>query len=148
MTISLSSKIFNVQTAAFDNAFQCTNRNRFASVHGNNHLPSISVAPFLVTAGLTDEIEPVLPQNFDDVFCVANWKSLAHGSETSTSFAFLFRGISDGSNQRANASLAFSIASFSVSPAEAQPGNSGKTADHRLASASNSTNNRKFMFQN
>jgi hypothetical protein len=37
------------------------------------------------------------------------------------------------------------MASASVSPAVAQPGNSGNTADQRLACGSNSTNNRNFI---
>jgi hypothetical protein len=48
-------------------------------------------------------------------------------------------------NQRPSASFAFATASSSVSPALAQPGNSGKTADQRFASGSNSTITRSFM---
>ena len=66
-------------------------------------------------------------------------KGPAHGTVTSTSFAFLcnFNGL--GANHRASASRAFCTASASVSPALPQPGSSGKTADHRFASGSNST---------
>lgn len=50
-----------------------------------------------------------------------------------------------GSNQRAKASFALAMASASVSPALAQPGNSGKTADQRWLSLSNSTTMRSFI---
>jgi hypothetical protein len=49
-----------------------------------------------------------------------------------------------GSNQSESASFALAIASSSVSPAEAQPGNSGKTADQRFVLSSKFTNKRKF----
>jgi len=88
----------------------------------------------------------VLSQYFDDFFCVANWKTAAHGTASSNSFAPFASFMGAGSNHKARASLAFSIASASVSPAVAQPGNSGKTADHRLISGSNSSRRRNFIF--
>jgi len=56
--------------------------------------------------------------------------------------------ISEGLNHNFRASLALLIASSSVSPAEAQPGSSGKTADHRFVRGSNSTRRRNFMATN
>lgn len=51
----------------------------------------------------------------------------------------------DGSNHRSRASFALRMASSSVSPADAQPGSSGKNAAHLLVSGSCSTTNRSFM---
>src|SRR5262249_62121409 len=51
----------------------------------------------------------------------------------------------EGSNQSSNASMAFAMASSSESPADAQPGNSGKTADQRLTVGSNLTTARNFI---
>jgi hypothetical protein len=51
----------------------------------------------------------------------------------------------EGSNHNSNASIALRTASSSVSPAEAQPGSSGKTADQRFVSGSCSTTKRSFM---
>jgi hypothetical protein len=53
-------------------------------------------------------------------------------------------GTSAGSNHSANASFAFATASSSVSPALAHPGSSGKTADQRCTSGSNSMTRRSF----
>jgi hypothetical protein len=50
-------------------------------------------------------------------------------------------------NQSASASLALDTASSSVSPAVAQPGSSGKAADHRLVVGSYSRRSRKFMLE-
>lgn len=51
---------------------------------------------------------------------------------------------SAGSNQSANVSFAFATASSSVSPALAHSGSSGKTADQRCTSGSNSMTRRSF----
>jgi hypothetical protein len=87
----------------------------------------------------------ICTQNFNDFFCIANWMVLAQGRESSSNLAPLPNFIGDGSNQSVNASLAFSTASASVSPALAQPGNSGKTADHLLVLGSNSMSSRNFI---
>src|SRR5947207_15835850 len=76
---------------------------------------------------------------------VANWKAATQRSDTSKSLALFLTLSSEGSNQSAKASRALSIASCSESPAEAQPGSSGKTADQRLARGSNSTSNLNFI---
>jgi len=55
----LSTEIFHVQAAAFDDAFQRPDRNGFASVHGHNHLPAIFVTPFLMAAGLRHQFKAV-----------------------------------------------------------------------------------------
>ena len=140
-----SAEVFHVQAAALDDAFQRADGNGFASVHGHNHLPAISMTPFLMAAGLRHQFKAVLAQNFDDFLGVANWESSAHGTASSISFAPLFILTGAGSNQSSNASFALAMASASVSPAEAQPGSSGKTADQRFVSGSNSTKSRNFM---
>jgi hypothetical protein len=116
-------------------------------MHGNYYLPAILMTPFLMTARLSDKLKAVLVQNLEDFLCVANWKSPTHGTASSTNFAPLFSFTGTGSNQSCNASFAFAIASCSVSPAEAQPGNSGKTADQRFVSGSCSTKSRNFITQ-
>jgi hypothetical protein len=63
-----------------------------------------------------------------------------HVSTTSKTFASAGKSTGVGSNQSSRASFAFWIASSSVSPAEAQPGNSGKNAAQRFVPESCSTN--------
>jgi hypothetical protein len=140
-----SAKFLNVQAAAFNDAFQGADGNGFAPVHGHDHLPAIFMTPFLVTPGLRHQREAMLPQYFDNFFRVANWKPSAHGTASSINFAPLFILTGAGSNHSSNASFALAMAFASVSPAEAQPGSSGNTADQRLASGSNSTSRRSFM---
>ena len=140
-----SEEIFHGQAAAFNDTFQSADGNGFAAVDGYYHLPTAFVTLFLVTAGLRDQAEAVFAQYFDDFLGVANWKSPAHGTASSMSFAPLRSLTGAGSNQNSNASLALATASSSVSPAEAQPGSSGKTADQRFVSGSSSTKRRNFM---
>jgi len=139
------SEICHIQTAAFNDTFERAEGNGFAAMHSYNHLAAIFMPPFLVAAGLCNQNKTVVSQNFDDFLGIANWKPLAHGKASSTSLAPLFSLTGEGSNQRDSASFALATASASVSPADAQPGSSGKTADQRLVSASNSTNKRNFM---
>lgn len=140
-----STKCIYAQSAAVNNAFQRANGNGFAGVHCHDHLAAILVPPFLVAAGLGNHHKTILAQNFDNVSCAANWVPSTHGTASSIILAPLGNFIGAGSNQSARASWAFVTASSSVSPAVAQPGNSGNTADHRLASGSNSINNRNFI---
>jgi hypothetical protein len=142
-----SSEIVGIQTASLDDAFQGANRDRFAPVDCENHLPPVFVPPLLVAAPLRDDAESVLPQNSGDILSCANREPLAHGKESSTSFAPLVNSTGEGSNQSSSASRAFAMASASESPADAQPGNSGNTADQRLAAGSNSTTARNFIHQ-
>src|SRR5688572_15864546 len=102
------------------------------------------MTPFLVTAPLARENESVLLQDLRDFSRAANGKSPAHGSANSSTLAPWGNGTSAGSNHSANASFAFATASSSVSPALAHPGSSGKTADQRCASGSNSMTRRSF----
>lgn len=76
---------------------------------------------------------------------IADREAAAHGRATSNTFAPAGIANDEGSNQRSSASRAFCTASSSVSPAEAQPGNSGKKAAHRSVSASRSTTSRSFI---
>ena len=112
---------------------------------GDDDLSSVGVTPFLVAAALIHKRETMSAQHTDDVVGVADWEVPAQGRASSTSLAFLRSLTGDGSNQRASASLALAMASSSVSPAVAQPGNSGNTADQRFDCASSSTSNLNFM---
>jgi len=114
-------------------------------MHGHDHLPPIGMTPFLMTASLADQKETVFSQHSDDFFAVANWIAAARGTANSKSLAPLLNLTGAGSNHKTRASFALAMASSSVSPADAQPGSSGKTADQRFASGSNSTNKRNFM---
>ena len=114
-------------------------------MHGHDHLPAVFVAPFLMAPGLRHQREAMFSQDSDNFFGAAHWEPAAHGTASSINFAPLFNLTGEGSNHKARASFALAIASASVSPADAQPGSSGKTADQRLASASNSTSKRNFM---
>jgi len=138
------TKHIHVQAAAFDDVLKRANRDWFAAVICDDHLPPVRMPPFLMTAALACENESVLLQNLRDFSRVADRKSPAHGTASSSTLAPCGSGTSEGSNQRANASFAFATASSSVSPALAHPGNSGKTADHRCTSGSNSITRRSF----
>jgi hypothetical protein len=70
---------------------------------------------------------------------------LAQGTESSKILARLGNLILEGFSQSASASRAFSTASASVSPALAQPGTSGKTADQRSVNLSFSTTTLNFI---
>ena len=143
----ISTKSLHVQAAAFNNAFEGADGDGFAAMHGHNHLSAIFVTPFLVAARLGNHRKTMLAQNFDDFPCAANWIPVAHGTASSIIFAPLGNLTGAGSNQSASASVALVTASASVSPAVAHPGISGNTADQRLASGSNSTNNRNFIIR-
>src|SRR5438552_11308677 len=124
---SSSAKLLDAQFSALDNAFQRANRYWPASMIGHDHLASIGMSPFLMTASLSNFDKVVTSQDTNDIVRAANGKALAHYAETSINLADSARGISVGSNQSSRASFALAIASSSVSPAEAQPGISGKT---------------------
>src|SRR5438045_1539213 len=138
------SKYIHVEAAAFDDVFERANRDWFAAVIGDNHLPTVRMSPFLMTATLAHEDESVLLQDLRDFSRAADRKSPAHGSASSSTLAPCGSGTSAGSNHSANASFAFATASSSVSPALAHPGSSGKTADQRCTSGSNSMTRRSF----
>jgi hypothetical protein len=127
------TKIINVNLASLDDAFQSPDWNRLAAVHGHNDLSPVSMFPFLMAASLTNGKKTVRAQNFDNVFGATNWKTLTQGRESSSTLSPFFNFIGEGSNHKTKASFAFSMASASESPAVAHPGNSGNTADHRLA---------------
>ena len=139
------AEIFHRQPAAFDDALERADGDGFGSMHGHNDLMAAGAPPFLVAAPLGIAHKTSLAQYADDVVCVADWKALAQGRATSRSFAFLGRSMGAGSNHNTRASRALATASSSVSPAVAQPGNSGNTADHRPVSQSCSTKSRNFM---
>ena len=144
-TASPLSKVLRVQPAPFHDALQRADGNRLVAMHGHDHLPSVRVTPLLMAAPLAREHEVMPAEHAHDLLCAAYWKMLAQGRDTSSSFVPFLSLSFDGSNHNASASCAFWMASASVSPAEAQPGNSGNTADHLLASGSNSMNSRNFM---
>ena len=120
-------------------------RDGLAAVLGDDGLSPVRVTPFLVAAALVHEEKAVPTEHPDNVVGVTDWEVAAQGGASSTSLAFLRSLTGTGSNQRASASLALAIASASESPAVAQPGNSGNTADQRFVCESNSTSNRNFM---
>jgi hypothetical protein len=142
----LLTKGFYIQAAPFDVAFEGAKGYQFAAVHGHNNLTAIFMTPFLMAASLPNHDKTMPTKHFDNLLGIANWKPAAHDTANSINFAPLLILTGDGANHRARASLALTMASASVSPALAHPGNSGNTADQRPASGSNSTNKRSFMF--
>ena len=142
---SALTKFLHVHAAAVDDAFQRADGDRLAAVGGDNDLPSVSVTPLLMAAFLRDEREAVAVEHARDICCRADRVMLAHVSATSSTFAPAGSSISVGSNQRASASRALAMACSPVSPALAQPGISGKTADQRPVVWSCSTTRRTFM---
>lgn len=142
------TKVVDLEAAAFHDALEGANWNRLVSVGGDNDLTAIFMPPFLMTALLVDQREAISLQYPGNLFGGQNGKVRGHGRDISTSFAPLAGLISEGSNHSFSASLALLTASSSVSPAEAQPGISGNTADHRFVCGSNSTSNRSFIVYN
>ena len=140
-----SAEFVDANLRALDNALQCAYGNGFATVVRDDHLATIHMSPFLMTAFLSHFLEPVALQNPNNIIRVASGISLTHHTVTSTSLAESRNGMSIGSNQSSSASLALAMASSSVSPAEAHPGNSGKTEEYRPVSGSFSTMRRSFM---
>jgi hypothetical protein len=140
-----SAKVINAEARALDDALQSPNRDGFASMHRHDDLAAVGVTPFLVAAFLRDENKPVPAEHAGHVSRGAHWEAPAQGSESSISLAPFFTSTGVGSNQSARASFAFSMASASVSPALAQPGSSGKTAEKRLVSGSSSIRSRNFI---
>jgi len=94
---------------------------------------------------LVDLLKPVLSQSPDHFFRLANGKSSAQGTESSKILARLGNFILEGFSHSESASLAFSTASASVSPALAQPGTSGKIADQQPVNLSFSTTTLNFI---
>jgi len=111
----------------------------------HDDLMAVGVSPFLMAAFLPDKDEAVAPENTRDFRGGEHWEMLAHGSAISRTRTRGEWGMSEGSNQSARASRAFSTASSSVSPALVQPGSSGKTADQRPVVSSCSIKRRMFM---
>src|ERR1043165_1020020 len=122
-----SAEFIDAEFRTFNDAPQRTDGNRFVAVVPPDHLPTVSVSPFLMTALLSNLFKTITPQDTNDIVRVADWIALTHQTVSSTSLADSPKGISLGSNQSSSASLALAMASSSVSPAEAQPGSSGKT---------------------
>ena len=140
-----SAEIIRIQAAAFDDALESTDGDGFAAVLGDDDLSSVGVTPFLMAAALVHKEKSVSAQHADDLVSIADWEVPTQGRASSISLAFLRSLTGVGSNQRARASLALAMASASVSPAVAQPGSSGNTADQRFVGISNSTSNLNFM---
>src|SRR5438034_2580135 len=103
------------------------------------------MTPVLFRSFLAYQRKTMLTQDANDLLGCANREALAHVSATSKTFAPAGKSTGVGSNQSSRASFAFWIASSSVSPAEAQPGNSGKNAAQRFVSESCSTTSRNLM---
>ena len=139
------AELFRINPAAFDDALERAEGNRFAPVRGDDDLMSIGVPPFLMAAFLRDKGEAVPAQNAGDFGGGADRVVAAHVSATSSTLAPAGRSRETGSNHSARASRALAMASSSVSPALAQPGISGKTADQRSVDGSCSTTRRTFI---
>ena len=114
-------------------------------MHGDDYLAAIWMTPFLVASFLAHQRKTMFTQDANDLFGGTNGEALAHVSATSKTFAPADKSTGVGSNQSSRASFAFLIASSSVSPAEAQPGNSGKNAAQRFVSESYSTTRRNVI---
>ena len=111
----------------------------------HDHLASFGISPFLMAAGLIDFLETMLAQHPHHFLGIADREPATHPAETAKTLARPGNLILEGLNQRERACRAFLTASRSVSPAEAQPGISGNTADQRPVSRSSATTNRNFM---
>ena len=142
-----SPEVVRTQPASLDDAFECADGNGFVAVDRHDHLPAVGMTPFLMAAFLADRHKSMPAKDSDNFPGVANWKALAHGSAISSTFAPAGTETDDGSNQSSKASFALAMASSSESPAEAQPGSSGKKAAQRWVSASCSTTSRSFMVE-
>ncbi len=140
-----SAEIVRVQTAAFDDVLERADGGGLAAVLSDDGLPSVRVMPFLVAAMLVHEESAVSAEHSNDFLGMTNWEAPTQGRASSTSLAFLRNLTGLGSNQMTSDPLALAMASLSVSPAVAQPGNSGNTAAQRFVRASNSTSHRDFM---
>ena len=114
----------------------------------HDHLAPLGIPPLLVATRLVDFLKPMLAQNPRHFLGVADRKPAAHAAETAKTLARPGNLILEGLNHSERAWRAFRTASRSVSPAEAQPGISGKTADHRPVSRSSATTKRNFMPSN
>ena len=112
---------------------------------GHNHLSALGMPPFLMAAFLADHDKAISAQDANHVMGIADWEPNAHDSATSKILAPAGSGSGDGSNHSSKASFAFTTASSSVSPAEAQPGSSGKKAAQRFVSESCSITRRSFI---
>ena len=100
----------------------------------DDHLAALGTPPLLVAARLVDFLEPMLAQHPRHFFGVSDRKAAAHAAETANTLARPGNLIFEGLNHSERACRAFRTASLSVSPAEAHPGISGKTADQRPVS--------------
>src|SRR5437899_12385635 len=103
------------------------------------------MTPLFVASFLAYQRQTMFAQDANELLGCANREALAHVSATSKTFAPAGKSTGAGSNQSSRASFAVWIASSSVSPAEAQPGNSGKNAAQRSVSESCSTTKRNPM---
>jgi hypothetical protein len=73
-----SAEIVDPQFRAFNDALQSANGNLLIAVIRHNHLTTIRVPPFLMTALLSHFHEAVAPQYANDIVRVANGKALAY----------------------------------------------------------------------
>ena len=142
------SKLLRPQSTSLDDAFQRSNWNGFGPVKRHDHLPPFGIPPLLMAARLVDFMKSVLTKHPRHFLGVANRKPATHAAETANTLARPGNLIFEGLNQRARAWRAFRTASRSESPAEAQPGISGNTADQRPVSRSSSTTSRNFISTN
>ncbi len=145
LSVPVLAEVFRAQPASFDDAFQRADGDGFVAVHGDDDLAATRMTPLLMAAFLANHRKAVLAENSNGFFGAANRKAIIHVSATSNTLAPAGIEAGEGSNHSSSASLALRTASSSVSPADAQPGNSGKKADQRLVFGSSSMTRRSFI---
>ena len=72
------SKVVHAQSASLNDALKRADWDRFVAVHGDDYLPTVRVAPFLMAALLTDLAKAMLSQDSNNFFAAANGKALTH----------------------------------------------------------------------
>src|SRR5258706_14627321 len=77
--IPILTKILRREFCARNNAFQGSNRNRLAAMIRDDHLASVGVTPFLMTASLRNAIEAMSSKHTCNIPSRADWEALAHG---------------------------------------------------------------------
>ena len=73
-----SSKVVHAQSASLNDALKRADWDRFVAVHGDDYLPTVRVARFLMAALLTDLAKAMLSQDSNNFFAAANGKALTH----------------------------------------------------------------------
>ena len=75
LSLSWLPKVLHGQPAAFNDAFECPDRDWLAVVHGDDNLSAVGVTPFLMAPALANAGKPVLAQHADYIVGFADWGS-------------------------------------------------------------------------